>query len=61
MKKEEARQVQLMLDPKVRAAGKIRAEQRRMTMSGHVSDLIIRDAKEAKIWALVNREEACDD
>jgi len=61
MKQEQAKQVQLMLDPKVRAAGKIRAEQRRMTMSGHVSDLIIRDAQDAQIWALLNREEACDD
>lgn len=61
MTQKQAKQVQLMLDPQVRAAGKIRAEQRRMTMSGHVSDLIVTDATEAKVWALLNREEACDD
>jgi len=53
--------LQVTLDPTVKAAGKMRADQRHLTMSGHISDLILTDARNAGVWALINREEACGD
>lgn len=53
--------IQVTLHPTVKAAGKMRADQRHLTLSGHITDLIREDADAHGVWALINREEACDD
>lgn len=61
MHREKPKVVQLTLDPTVKAAGKMRADQQHLTLSGHVSELIRDDADKFGVWALINREEACND
>lgn len=53
--------LQVRIYPEVRSAARIRAEQRRLSLGGHISDLVRADAEEHGVWALVqaNREEAC--
>lgn len=53
--------LQIKVDPKVRSAARIRAEQRHRTLGGHISDLVETDAEAHGVWALLNRMEACDD
>lgn len=61
MDSKKTKVVQVSLTEQERAAGQIRATQKALTLSRHVGDLIVEDAKAHRIWALVNREEACDD
>lgn len=55
--------LQIRVYPEIRSAARIRAEQRHLSLGGHISDLIRADAEQAGVWALVqiNREGACDD
>lgn len=53
--------LQIKVDPKVRSAARIRAEQRHLSLGGHISDLVKTDAAAHEVWALLNREEACGD
>lgn len=55
--------LQVRVYPEVRSAARIRAEQRRLSLGGHISDLVRADAEEHGVWALVqaNREGACGD
>ena len=53
--------LQVRVYPEVRSAARIRAEQRKLSLGGHISDLIQEDAEKFDVWSLINREGACDD